>query len=396
MIGAGHLITLNISVLGFIGLVLLVLWRSDRRKTTALCWSLTLFVVALGWLLTLFRHNSLEQPIILAANAVFLLASTLTVIAVYLRSGHRIPWRSLTLLWTITQAALIWFVLVDNQVGIRILIFSASAAIHGVWASAHCLASRYARVQTDRLVGICLALASTLYVLRLLIVLASGNYGELDFYTPISGGILFVGIPSILVGCGMFVVLGVGLELITELRELAGRDPLTDTLNRRGFMERAEQEIARARRYNRPLSVISGDIDFFKKVNDLFGHAVGDRAIRTFADVMRTACRDGDIIGRLGGEEFVILLPETSPTQASVIASRIRELYAETSVQDLDGKHILTASFGVTALEDNDKNVDSLLGRADDALYTAKKNGRNRVTEANGETTPLPSTLVPA
>ena len=164
-----------------------------------------------------------------------------------------------------------------------------------------------------------------------------------------------------------------------ELTRLATTDPLTTAANRRHFLSQAEQEMERAGRYDRRLGVVMIDIDHFKAVNDGYGHAAGDAVLVAVAAACRTLLRDVDCLGRIGGEEFALLLPETSLVGASEVAERMRQAIAATQVSV--GDHVLhvTASLGAAERSDSDASFDVLLARADAALYRAKASGRDRV-----------------
>jgi diguanylate cyclase (GGDEF)-like protein/PAS domain S-box-containing protein len=167
-----------------------------------------------------------------------------------------------------------------------------------------------------------------------------------------------------------------------ELRRLAQTDALTGLLNRRQFMTTANQELSRTRRYGGPLSVLMMDIDHFKTVNDTHGHQTGDMVIRALGQVCREALRDIDIIGRIGGEEFAIVLPQTDSTRALDAAERLRQAVAGTEVAQEHGLPLrFTVSIGVATLTRADTNLDTLLGWADKAMYVAKNGGRNRVCD---------------
>ena len=174
--------------------------------------------------------------------------------------------------------------------------------------------------------------------------------------------------------------------LARQLRELANTDALTGTQNRRAFLERAAEELQRARRYGHPLGVAMLDIDAFKAVNDLRGHAAGDQVLARVASVCMAQLRAGaDHCGRLGGEEFAILMPETELAGAQAIAERlcvaIRELQFEAAGQ----VYCVSASIGVAVLPPADHGVADLLARADGALYRAKGTGRDRVMVARAD-----------
>jgi diguanylate cyclase (GGDEF)-like protein len=165
-----------------------------------------------------------------------------------------------------------------------------------------------------------------------------------------------------------------------QLSELAIRDPLTGLGNRRYFMERAEAACGLAQRHRRELCVLMLDIDHFKAVNDRHGHAAGDDVLKLVAARLALALRDADIRGRIGGEEFAVVLPEAGLAQAMQTAERLRQTVAETVVSTDHAPEPLrvTVSVGVAALSGSE-SLDELLARADGSLYEAKRAGRNRV-----------------
>jgi diguanylate cyclase (GGDEF)-like protein len=166
------------------------------------------------------------------------------------------------------------------------------------------------------------------------------------------------------------------------LQVMATTDPLTGVLNRRRLMEIATQVLDIARRERRSVAVIVVDLDHFKQVNDRLGHAAGDDVLASFARVLREQTRREDVIGRIGGEEFAIVLPRASLQTARDVAERIRMGLHNTDVS-VDGNVIpVTVSLGVAALRPGDESPDDLLKRADQALYAAKRRGRDRVEAA--------------
>ncbi|MEI7843060.1 MAG: diguanylate cyclase [Gallionellaceae bacterium] len=169
-----------------------------------------------------------------------------------------------------------------------------------------------------------------------------------------------------------------------ELEQRAHIDFLTGTNNRGYFMEQAERELSRAIRYENPLSLLMLDIDFFKQVNDSYGHKVGDMALKKFAEICQQTLREIDVIGRMGGEEFAILLPVTALDKATEVAERLRLAIANAKVPLESGMPLqFTVSIGVATIISNDENIDVLLNRADKALYEAKNSGRNKVCVAS-------------
>ena len=163
-----------------------------------------------------------------------------------------------------------------------------------------------------------------------------------------------------------------------DVTRQANVDALTNLPNRRAFDDAFQQEIARSRRYDRPLCVAIGDIDHFKSINDTFGHQVGDAVLEKLATFMRNSLRTTDYVARWGGEEFTILLPETRLDAAEELLNRLRTDIANYDISEID--RAVTLSFGVTACAKPD-DADDLLERADRALYTSKQTGRNKVTK---------------
>ncbi|QQP90418.1 diguanylate cyclase [Skermanella sp. TT6] len=173
-----------------------------------------------------------------------------------------------------------------------------------------------------------------------------------------------------------------------ELTLLATTDPLTGIANRRHLLDCAERELARLRRSGAPFSLIMLDVDHFKRINDTHGHAVGDQALILLASALRQAIRGNDLAGRMGGEEFAILLPEASEDEALAVAERVRRhvaglrLPVRSAAGASEAEIRFTASLGVAECRRDDARIEQPLARADQALYRAKEAGRNRVMRA--------------
>jgi diguanylate cyclase (GGDEF)-like protein len=166
-------------------------------------------------------------------------------------------------------------------------------------------------------------------------------------------------------------------EARNHLERLVSTDTLTELHSRRSWFELGAAEFSRFQRYDRPFSLLLLDLDFFKRVNDTFGHDAGDLLLRRFSDMLRAECRHSDIIGRLGGEEFALLAPETSIASAQTVADRILEACRRLVLVLPAGEVRCTCSIGVSETVANDDGVERVLRRADAALYEAKRSGRN-------------------
>jgi len=167
-----------------------------------------------------------------------------------------------------------------------------------------------------------------------------------------------------------------------RLKEMASTDALTHLYSRRWWFDMAGNEFARSRRHGNALTVLVADLDHFKSVNDRFGHETGDNVLKAFAELLRRECRQTDIVGRVGGEEFALALPETSIAQAQTVASRLTDGCRSLSLPAGEESIHWSCSIGLTDARDADADLDAVLRRADAALYQAKRAGRDRWTNA--------------
>ncbi|WP_245904515.1 GGDEF domain-containing protein [Billgrantia lactosivorans] len=169
-------------------------------------------------------------------------------------------------------------------------------------------------------------------------------------------------------------------KLELRLRQLSRTDELTTLYNRRYFMQRLLQELARYRRYGRHASVVLFDFDHFKRINDTHGHPAGDQVLLNVGKLLREKLRTNDIPARLGGEEFALLLPETSLEEAVGVAEKVRQLVQEQAFTSEEGHRFgVTITCGVSAFHGTEETVEAILHRADQNLYEGKRAGRNRV-----------------
>lgn len=168
--------------------------------------------------------------------------------------------------------------------------------------------------------------------------------------------------------------------MMQELQKIAHLDPLLGLYNRRHFYELASREFDRALRYHHPLSILVLDLDHFKQVNDYHGHLIGDQALMGFSNILVQTLRSADVVARFGGDEFVVLLPETDTTHANLMAERLRSNLKEKPIDSDAGLLHLTFSGGISSLGEHEESIENLIERADRALYISKTVGRDRVT----------------
>jgi diguanylate cyclase (GGDEF)-like protein len=187
-------------------------------------------------------------------------------------------------------------------------------------------------------------------------------------------------------------------QMEDELREaryraeaLANTDVLTGLNNRRAFFELGEQSLKEARRYGHPVTVAMFDLDYFKRINDLYGHAAGDETLRMVAKTVRSLVRESDIVARLGGEEFGLLLPRTGQVQATPLIERLHGAIQALAIPH--GTHVIrcTCCFGVVEASSPCNTLDALLAEADHALLRAKRTGRNRIELIDSPTQRVPA-----
>ncbi|MFG6433527.1 sensor domain-containing diguanylate cyclase [Roseateles sp. LYH14W] len=230
------------------------------------------------------------------------------------------------------------------------------------------------------------ALALPLFLLSLLLAartvetfVNAGSAGDLRVPSAFNIACLWAAFVLVLLQNAALALL-VLMRLVSRIERLLQRDPLTDTLNRRAFDQALEQAHAWLQR-GRGYALVMIDMDRFKQLNDTLGHAAGDAALRQMVEELQPCVREVDRFGRLGGEEFCVLLPDTGIAGAALVAERMRALVHAAPLHWLEQDWPLSASFGIAEAEPGDANGAAVLARADAALYRAKKQGRNVVQE---------------
>ncbi|MFS2139613.1 diguanylate cyclase [Duganella sp. Dugasp56] len=347
-------------------------------------WALAKQFQALAWGLLYLRGALPDFLTIPFANALLLAGFALDASALWEQAGRRV-WRRYLLpalgvaiglftgAWLMDVPAAGRIAIASLAVG---LFFIAGAAALGRGWSAGTLLRRY-------LVLAMLVLALAVMARGLLTALLPQGAGWVS--PALIQGVGIVALYLMMVS-GAFGYLLLGREKLQgELARLEVVDPLTDVPNRRGFYQTLTPWIALARRPGMPTSLIILNLDHFKRVNDNYGHPVGDLVLKAMVDVCKKQLRDSDMMGRLGGAEFAIQLPRTSLEDALMVAERIRNAVAALPVKAEKAVINMTASLGVTTIRAEDTTV-SLFKRADEALQAAKRGGRNRVAEAQAAT----------
>lgn len=364
-----------------LSIVFLLAWQNFGRKDHALVWSLTFFLGAIQYLTNLFSEQLFSNRdvywVVGTAQGVMVVLTAMVGFRLWAKLPPRIGVAVLTGATVVVAVALFSFGY--PHVGLQMFLGPAFGGLICLL-----IAGVILRKPTD-LKNIAIAGATVFGLLGLCQILAGGlalmqgatlQMQWLETYQQVN----FIALPAGYLGTGMFTVLIVASDLSAAMRSLALTDEMTGIANRRGFEQQAGPLISRARRGKQPLSVIMCDVDHFKLINDQSGHSAGDHALKALSRMLASQLREGDVLGRLGGEEFALALPGSDLAQAEVVAERLRQQLESTDINWRPEPLQLTASFGVSALRDQDHAIEDLLQRADRALYQSKNNGRNRVT----------------
>lgn len=380
MAGALVIIVVLVFIAAMLAAVMLIAWRSFGRPRHALVWAIA-FAVATGqWLCNLLLRTGHDDNALLYAATGGLGCLSNALIAAGFVQRNRVPERAMPLLAAAAVASLAIAAanFIQPQMSIR---YSTGLGFGGLMmlVSAFNVAGglRQASIPERAVILMLVLFAVIDFGLAAMAFVQGDSNGMLLFRSVLA--LLY---PTAFTGVGLFTVFLVAADLADDMRLLATSDVLTGVYNRRGFDDAAERAIRNAQRQRQPLSVVVADIDNFKLINDRHGHTAGDRALRHFAGRLERLVRRGDLIGRIGGEEFALLLVNTRAQDALEVVERIRRDIAAMPVDGGD-RIVMTASFGVTGLRPGDISLAALLLRADRALYRSKLEGRDRVTSAD-------------
>ncbi len=240
------------------------------------------------------------------------------------------------------------------------------------------LLARIGRGTTVAIITLIASLASVAVTAIAVATLNLAGFG-LDWQAAL---ILAAGVPLIVAPLLSWYLIGLLLRIYRieeEMRGIASHDSLTGLLSRHAFFDRAANYVSLARRDQATFSVLIADLDHFKSINDRYGHPAGDAVLKLFADVVNSVARRSDIIGRIGGEEFAMLLPSTGEAEALEFSNRLHAAIDKAVLRHQDGFIEYTASIGVATSDPRSgEGIDGLLAQADRALYDAKRGGRNR------------------
>ncbi len=362
-----------------LSVIFLLAWKSQGNKPHALTWSLALLAATGQCLITIAggAFHSFETYW-LTVNALGLAMITLGLRGHRQRTGPQILPKNLWPYAAAIYATIIWFTVVEQHVGLRTAILPTAGALSLFLSAIMIMRHRKKPHLAEWAAAITMLLFGLSQFAAAYVAVLQGPAGN-DAYRALYLNINFVSLPAGYTGVAMAVIFMLASDLSDEMKEIAARDQLTGLLNRRGFGDQAAQAYATARRIDRPVSVIMTDIDRFKDINDEFGHAAGDGAICHFADILKDGRRAEDILARMGGEEFALVLPGADVKECNRIAESLCRRLDESPLNLGDEALVMTASFGVATLSIKDTCLTDAIVRADHALYRSKRAGRNRV-----------------
>lgn len=366
--------------------VLVTAWNSFGRPAHALSWSSAFAIAAVGWTLQIMMIGPHSLALDFAVGILSMGTWGALLVGFRQRAGQRISWPRAG---AILAVALIGLVAAmhrrDPELAAAVPLMFAAAML-ALSAGTMMFGTRSPAERAVITMLLAFAILDTIATAGALTPQAVGGEGEIGWFRAL----ILLTLPSAFTGTGLFAVFLLAADLAERMSKLASSDPLTGALNRRGFEAAAARVIANARRQGQPLTVVAADLDRFKSINDRFGHACGDKVLCRFVEHVSGSIRAGDLLGRLGGEEFAMILVDASPSAAMDAVDRIRASLGRIDIQVGRDTLRITASFGVTGPGSQDDDLAAMLARADSALYQAKIAGRDRVVLA-----PLPPTISP-
>ena len=362
-----------------LSLTFFMAWKNFGKKPHALTWSAAFLAGTLQWCCVMNEDLFPSREIfLLVENALSMALVTLGLRGHCQRTDcKRLP----TNLWPVSLAVyliVVYHVLIEPHVGVRMATVPAYAAFTLAISAILIIRYRERTRPAEWAAAISILTVASTQVAASILAFLQGPVGD-ESITAAYLHFNFLTVPAGYIGMSMFIILMMTSDISAKMKKMATHDELTGLLNRRGFNEYGERAFAAASRSGAPLSVIMTDIDRFKFINDKYGHAVGDTALAHFARLVSASRRSEDVIARVGGEEFALLLPGTELRDALSLADQLCSKIGSTPLDMTSVGLPMTSSFGVAAISDSDSTLDDMVLRADRALYRSKRGGRNQV-----------------
>ncbi|PST17214.1 GGDEF domain-containing protein [Mesorhizobium plurifarium] len=370
---------LNPTIALALGAAFLVLWSYQRHRPYLAVLAASYALAAAGFL---FQHFTLPvglAPSKFLSNLCFCVAGSCLVGAIIARQGRPVPYAGIAALALGGMTAFCWFLFVQPDLTWRILVVNFALGGISLLAAAELRVVRGNGPTEKILLALALLSGLNFFVRTLAVIIAHGpfkGYDELYASSYWTTALLSHALLSLLIALCLFTA--AALDVMKALKAETHTDPLSGILNRRGFEERATLLLDQCGKAGFPVALVLADLDHFKALNDQHGHEGGDRVIADFAAKLRSATGARGAAGRIGGEEFAVLLPLSDLASARLFAEAIRAFYSAGTIDGLPAGTRVTASFGVAA-RTGKEGLMPLMRRADEALYKAKKNGRDSV-----------------
>jgi diguanylate cyclase (GGDEF)-like protein len=381
MSGADFILGINLLVAGLFAAAFMAIARYESQRPPALrlacAYGVGMAYLAIEFAIPAFRDAGAPVTI---AFAVFLVATMAFNAALAVKYEVRLPSWPLLVFLVVTSGA-VWLTQdMPRQSLARMMAYQMPYAIMTLMAVGIVQSSSLKRQRLDYVLMALLGATAAQFAAKPFIAQALGGWGaNPQAYVQSSYAAVSQALGSVfLVAIALLIMVMIVRDVLADATTKSETDALSGLMNRRGFEYHAQDALRGAARHGLPVSLIVADLDHFKSVNDSFGHACGDRVIEVFATFLREAASDDHIAGRIGGEEFAILLPGVNLMAARLLAEGTRSAFGALPVEGLPPDHRCTASFGVAEL-DPGADFDQLMRCADQALYDAKKSGRDCV-----------------
>jgi diguanylate cyclase (GGDEF)-like protein len=383
-----YIALLNPSIALVLASTFLVLWLYQRHRRHIASLAAGYACGAAAFLLQYFVLPVGPHPTKLVSVTLFLASGLLICGAVIRRYGRPVPETAFAALAIGAIGTVSWFLFVEPDLTWRIYAINFALGAMSLLVAAEMRAVPHKGL-IDWVILAAALLSGLNFIVRTLLVVHV--YGAVEPYSAFHGSIYWTTVilshAVLSIVNALALVTGTTLEVIAELQRKSETDPLSGLLNRRGFEEQASAMLA-VNDCKGLASLVLCDLDHFKAVNDSLGHAAGDRVIAAFAELLRRTAPQGSVVGRIGGEEFAIVLANANVTVARLFAEGTRSAFAGMEVDRLPPERRFTASFGI-AERGAGEGMSALLSRADAALYEAKNVGRDRVRAAPAATAAL-------
>jgi diguanylate cyclase (GGDEF)-like protein len=385
MSGAAFIVMINLAVSGLIAAAFMAIACYERAREAGR-WLALAYLLGVAYYLIEFG--------IRAANGAPLMVALSAAVLLFAMAAFNV---ALAIRYLVTSPAYLSLAIVVAGTATAYLVtglprhsFTRMIAYQGPYFAMQVVALGVvmagARQKLDYMLACLLAASALHFLAKPFIAYAAGGWGEnpavyLDsYYAMISQtlGTVFAFAIALTI---MVVLVG---DILSDATAKSETDTLSGLHNRRGFESRAARALERARRQGLPVAVVACDLDHFKSVNDTYGHAAGDRVLTAFAQFLERSIPTGHVAGRMGGEEFAVLMPGTNLPSARLFAEGARAAFGAMTIDGLPDDRRFTASFGVAELTAGE-SLEEMMRRADQALYAAKRDGRDRVRTASAE-----------